>query len=77
MDDLLHPHCDKPNGMGSRAGASVVRIDRVRDMIFEVSARNVLTIPARLEYDMHEEAIGAMAVWECVRLYVGPFVVET
>ena len=77
MDNLLHPHGDKPNGMGGRAGASVVRIDRVRDMVFEVSARNVLTIPARLEYDMHEEAIGAMAFWDRVRLYVGPVVVET
>ena len=71
MENLLEPDRHDPNGMGGRAGASFACTDRVRDVVLEVCARSVLTIPARREYDMHENAFVARALWERVRLWVG------
>ena len=45
-------------------------------MILEVWASDVIAIPARREYDMHEKAIGAIFRRERVRLNVGALVVE-
>ena len=46
MENLLEPERHESNGMGRRAGASFARTDRVRDVVLEVFARDVDTIPA-------------------------------
>src|SRR5258706_946665 len=71
MDNLLKLERHKPNGMGGRAGASFRRTDRVRDVVHEVCARGILTIPARREYNLHENAFVAKSFWERVRHWVG------
>ena len=68
MDGLLQLDRWKPNGMGGRAGASVVRTDGVRDMVLEVCARDVPTVPTRREEDNLEKAVRAILLWESVRL---------
>ena len=40
-------------------------------MVHEVWARDVITIPARREYDIHENALVALARWERVGQWVG------
>ena len=57
--------------MGGRTGAPFLRTDRVRDVVFEIRARDVPTIPARWEHDMHENAFVALALWERVCHWVG------
>ena len=61
--------------MGGRAGAPFMRTDRVRDVVLEVGARGVLTIPARWEHDLDANAVGAIAHWERVRLSDGRLVI--
>ena len=46
MGNLLDEDGHKPNGMGGRASASFMRTDRVRDVVLEVGARGVPTVPA-------------------------------
>ena len=77
MDNLLQPERHKPNGMGGRAGVSLDRTDGVRDVVLEVWATDVLAIPARRHYNMHEKASGAICRWERVRRIIDPLVVET
>ena len=67
MENLLKLERHKPNGMGGRTGTAFVRINGVRDVVLEVCARGVPTIPARREYDMHESACVAVALWQGVR----------
>ena len=67
MEHLLEPDRHNPNGMGGWAGAPFARTNRVRDVVLEVCARDVDTIPARREYDMHENTLVARALWELGR----------
>ena len=74
MENLLEAERDKPDRMGGRAGASVRGagcVDRVRDVVHEVWARDVDTIPARREYDIHENAFVALLHWKRVGHWVG------
>ncbi len=75
MDNLLELERHKPNRMGGRAGAPFLRTHGVRDVVLEICARDVPTIPARWEYDMHENAFVAVALWERVCHWVGWLVV--
>jgi len=75
MGKLLEEDGHKPNGMGGRAGAPFMCTDRVRDMVFEVGARNVLTIPARWEHDLDANAVRTVTLGKRVRLWDGRLVV--
>jgi hypothetical protein len=75
MGELLDEDGHKSNGMGGGAGTSFVRTDRVRDMVLEVGACGVPTIPARWEQDLDANAIGTFTLWEGERLWDGRFVV--
>ena len=46
MGKLLKEDGHEANGVGGRAGASFLRTDRVRDMVLEVGARGIPTVPA-------------------------------
>ena len=74
MGNLLEEDRHKPHGVGGRAGASFMRTDRVRDVVLEVGARDVLTIPACWEHDLDANAVGARALWERERLGDGRLV---
>ena len=66
MDILLQFDRHKPDRMGGRAGASLEpteRADGVYDMVLEVGARNVPTIPARREEDNLVKTLGAILLW--------------
>ena len=71
MDNLFELERYKPNRVGAWTGASFRRTDRIRDVVPEVCARGVFTIPARWEYDMHENALIALSLWERVCHWVG------
>ena len=74
MGGLFEEDRHKPNGVGGRAGAAFMRTDRVRDVVLEVGARDVLTIPARWEHDLDANAVGAIALRERIRLGDGRLV---
>ncbi len=74
MGNLLDEDGHESNGMGGRAGTSFLRTNRVRDMVLEVGARGIPTIPARWEQDLDANAVGAIAVRESERLCDGRFV---
>ena len=66
VDILLQLDRHKPNRMGGRAGASLEPTDRtdgVHDMVLEVVARDVATIPARREEDNLVKTLGAILLW--------------
>ena len=75
-ENLLELERHKPNGMGARAGASFRRTDRVRDVVLEVSTRDVPAIPARREQDTHHNTVLALALWELVRQWVGLLLIQ-
>ena len=75
-ENLVELERHKSNGMGARAGGSFRRTDRVRDVVLEVRARDVLTIPARREQDTHHNAFLALAIWELVRQWVGLLLIQ-
>ena len=52
-----------------------MRTDRVRDVVLEVGARDVLTIPACWEHDLDANAVGARALWERERLGDGRLII--
>jgi len=74
MGDLLDEDGHEPNGVGGRAGTSFLRTDRVRDVVLEVGARGVPTIPARREQDLDANAVGTVTFWEGERLWDGSLI---
>lgn len=74
MGNLLDEDGHEPNGMGGRAGASFMRTGRVRDVVLEVGARGVPTIPARREQDLDTNAVGTSTLRERERLWDGRLV---
>ena len=75
VSDLLEEDGHEPERMGRRAGASFMGADRVRDVVLEVGARNVLAVPAGLEQDLQADPVGTGALGEFVRLWNGRLVV--